>query len=66
MDHIIEMAVFQRTPDLSGKLSRHAFPQSPVADDVVEHLAAVHILEHHVVVMLMDDHLSHSADIGVI
>lgn len=66
MDHIIEMAIFQRTPDLSGELSGHAFPQSPVADNVVEHLPPVHILEHHVVVVLMDDHLAHSADIWVV
>lgn len=37
-----------------------------MADDIVEHLPAVDILEHHVVMMLMRDHLAHAADIGMI
>lgn len=37
-----------------------------MADDIVEHLTAVDILENHVVVMLVDDHLAHAADVRVV
>jgi hypothetical protein len=37
-----------------------------VADDVVEHLTAVDVLEHHVVVMLVNDHLTHTADVRMV
>jgi len=36
-----------------------------VTDDVVEHLTTVDIFEYHVVMMLMDDHLTHAADVRV-
>jgi hypothetical protein len=66
MDDIVPMAILQRTPYLPSKLSRHAFPQPSMADDKVQHLPSVDVLEHHVVVMLMDDHLTHTADIGMV
>lgn len=37
-----------------------------MADNVVEHLAPVDILKDHIVVVLMDYHLAHAADIGMI
>lgn len=37
-----------------------------MCDDVVEHLAAVDVLEEHVVVVLMDDHLAHAADVRMV
>jgi len=52
MNDRIGMAVLERTPNLPRKLPRAPFPQSSVGDDVVEHLAAVDVLEDHVVVVL--------------
>ena len=37
-----------------------------MADDVVEHLASADVLEDHVIVVLVDDHLSHAADVRVV
>ena len=37
-----------------------------MADDVVEHLASADVLEDHVIVVLVDDHLPHTADIRVV
>ena len=37
-----------------------------MTDDVVEHLAAVNVLEDHVVMVLVDDHLAHAADVGMV
>lgn len=48
----IGMAVLERTADLPCELASAPFSQSTVRDDVVEHLASVDVLEHHVVVVL--------------
>jgi len=37
-----------------------------MADDVVEHLPAVDVLEYHVIVMLMDNHLAHTTYVRVV
>jgi hypothetical protein len=66
MNDVVEMAILQRTPNLPRKLSRHPFPQSTMADDIVQHLTSIDVLENHIIVMLMDDHLSHAAYVGVI
>lgn len=66
MHYVVLVAIIQRTPNLPGELPRNTFPQSPMADDVVEHLAAADVLEHHVVVVLVDDHLSHTAYVGMV
>jgi len=36
-----------------------------MADDIIEHLPTVDVLEDHVVVMLVNDHFAHSTDIRV-
>lgn len=48
---------------LTSELASDTFPQPTVADNVVEHLATVYVLEYHVIMMLMDDHLTHAADV---
>ena len=66
VDDIVQVAIFQSTADLTGKLPRNAFPQPTVADYVVEHLASIDVFENHVVVMVVDNHLSHATDIRVV
>lgn len=66
MDDVVLVAVVDGAGDLPGKLSGDALAEAAVADDVVEHLAAVDILEDHVVVVLVDDHLAHAADVRVV
>ena len=65
MDNIVVMTITECTAYLSRKLSGRAFSEASMADDVVEHLAAVNILEYHVIMMLMNDHLTHAADVGM-
>jgi len=66
MDDIVMMTIAECTAYLPRKLSGCAFPETPVADDVVEHLAAVDVFENHVVMMLMNDHLAHATDVGMV
>lgn len=66
MNDIVEMTILQRTPNLPRKFSRDSFPQSTVTDDIVEHLTSIDILENHIIVMLVDYHLSHATYVGVI
>lgn len=37
-----------------------------MGDDIVEHLSSAHVFGHHVVVVLVDDHLTHTADVRVV
>jgi len=66
MDDIVVMTITKCTAYLPRKLSGRAFPEASVADDVVEHLAAVDILANHVIMMLMNYHLAHAADVGMV
>ena len=66
MYDIVLMAVLERASDLPRELPRHAFSQATVADNIVQHLAAIDIFEDHIVMMLVDDHLSHPTDVGVV
>lgn len=66
MHDAIPMTIIQRTPNLPRKLPRHPFPQPPMADNIIQHLAAVDILKHHVVMVLMYDHLAHAADVWMV
>jgi len=63
VDNAVFVAVFQRTANLTSKLPRYPFPQSSVTDDVVQHLSSVDVFENHIVVMLVDDHFPHAANI---
>ena len=60
MDNIISMTIFQCTPDLPRKLSRHSLPQPPMSDDMVQHVFAIDVFENHTVVVLMNDQFSHA------
>lgn len=66
MDDRVAMAVFERAPDLPREFSRRPLPESTVADDVVEHLSSRDVLERHVVVVRVDHHLRHAADVWVV
>jgi hypothetical protein len=65
VDDIIPMAIIQRTPDLPRKLPGNALSQPPMADDIIQHLPTIDVLEDHVVMMLVHDHLTHAADVGM-
>lgn len=66
MDDIIFMTIIQGTPNLPRKLSSDSLSKSTMADDIIEHLTSIDILENHVVMMLMNDHLSHTTYVGMI
>jgi len=66
MYNTVQMAVFQRTPNLSRELPGHSLAEPSVTDDVVQHLSSVHVFKDHIVVVLVNDHFSHSTDIRVI
>jgi len=66
MDNIVVMTITECTAYLPRKLSGPAFPEASVVGDVVEQLVAVNVLGNHVVMMLMNDHLAHAADVGMV
>lgn len=66
MDNIVLMTIINSAPDLSRKLPRNTLTQSAVTYNIVEHLSTVDVLEHHVVMMLVDNHLAHPTDVRVI
>ena len=66
MYDVVLVTILERAPDLASKLPCDSFPQATVADDIVQHLSAVDIFENHVVVVLMNDHLPHATDVGVV
>ena len=66
MDDVVLVAVLQRTPDLPRKLPGDPFTESSMGDDIIEHLPTRDVLEDHVVVMLVDDHLPHPTDVRVV
>lgn len=60
------MAILQCAPNLTGEFTSDPLAQTAMADNVIQHLATVHVLEDHIIVVLMDDHFSHAADIRVV
>ncbi len=65
VNDVVLVAIVEGASDLSCEFASNALAQSTMADDVIEHLTAVDILKDHVVVMLMDDHFAHAANVGV-
>jgi hypothetical protein len=66
MYDVVLMQVLQRRADLACKFAGDALAEAAVADDVVEHLSAVDILGDHVIMVGVDDHLAHAADVRVV
>jgi hypothetical protein len=66
VDDAVSMAVVEGAGYLAGKLARLLFLEAAVGDDVVEHLAAIDKLEHHVPVEVCPDDILHAADIRMV
>ena len=66
MDNIVVMTITECTAYLPRNLSGSVFPEAFVADDVVEHLAAVDALENYVIMVRVNDHFAHAADVGMV
>lgn len=66
MDDVIAVTIVECTANLTRKFACDTFAESTVADDVVEHLTATHVLEDHIIMMLMDDHFAHAADVWMV
>jgi len=66
MDDIVVMTITECTAYLPRKLSGGTFPKASVADDVVKHLTTIDVLANHVIMMLMNYHLAHAADVGMV
>jgi len=66
MHNIIEMTIHQCTPYLPCELSCDTLAQTTMANDIVQHLTTIDIFRNHVIVVLMDYHLAHATDIGMV
>lgn len=62
----VPMAVLERTTDLSCEFSGCPLAKTSMADDVVEHLSTVDVFKDHIIVVRMNDHLSHTADVRMV
>ena len=60
------MTITECTAYLPRKLLGHAFPEASVADDVVEHVSTIDVLEDHVIMILLNDHLAHATYVGMV
>lgn len=58
MDDVVLVTIVESGPNLPRKLARDTFTESTVADDVVEHLAAVDKLEDDVMIIWLRNDLS--------
>jgi hypothetical protein len=63
---VIFMTILQRASDLPCELPCNALPQSTMADYIVKHLPAIYVLEYHVVMVLMHNHIAHTAYVRVV
>lgn len=66
VNNIVLVAIIQCTTNLPCEFACHPFPEPSVADDIIKHLTAVDIFEDHVVMMLVNNHFAHSADVWVV
>lgn len=66
MNNRISVAIVERRGDLSPEFACLFFLEAPVIDDVVQHLASVDILEHHVPVVVGLDVVAHAADVRMV
>lgn len=62
----IGMAVLECTGDLTGKLPCSSLAESAMGNDVVEHLTTVDPLADHVVVVGIDMHGFHTANVRMV
>ena len=37
-----------------------------MTDNIIQHLTPIDVFEYHVVVMLVDDHFAHAANVGMV
>ena len=65
MDNIVVMTITECTTYLPRKLPGRGVREATVAD-VVEYLATIDVLENHVIIFLVNDHLMHAADVGMV
>lgn len=65
MDDVISMTVLQSGANLPGELASDSLTKAAMGYDVVEHLAAIDVLEDHVIMVLVDNKFPHATDVRV-
>lgn len=65
VDNAVAMAVVESARDLSAELPGLLLLKLAVRDDIVEHLAAVDVLEEHVPMVVGSDDIAQAADVRV-
>ena len=66
MHNAVAMSIVQGASNLPCEFPRLLLLELDVADNVVEHLAAIDVFKHHVPVVRGSDDISHSADVWMI
>ena len=66
MDDIVVMTITKCTAYLPRKLSCRGLIEASAAYDVVKQLASIDVFEEQVIIMLMNDHLAHATDPGMV
>jgi hypothetical protein len=61
--NIILVTIAQGTSDLPHEFTSNPFSTMAMTDEVIQHMGAIHILEDHVVMMLVNDHFTHAANV---
>lgn len=66
VDDAITVTVIKRTGNLPGKFAGLFLFQPTVRDDVVQHLTAVDVFEHHVPMVIGPVHITHAANVWMV
>ena len=66
VNNIVLVTVIKCTTNLPREFACDPLAQTTVTDDVVKHLATVDVLEDHVIVVLVNDHLAHAAYVRMV
>lgn len=65
MNNVIAMTIIQCAPNLASKLAGHLLFQAPVFDNIVEHII-LNVFEDQIVVILVNEVLSHTAYVWMV
>ena len=65
MDDVVTMTILQSGANLSRELSCNPLTEATVRYYVVKHLTTVNVLEDHIIMVLVNDHLPHTTNVRV-
>jgi hypothetical protein len=63
---VILMTIIQGTANLPREFTSNSFFKPAMTNNVIQHLDVADIFKYHVIMVLMNDHLVHCTDVGMV